>query len=519
MVITENRRILLNALATYGCSVYSMVLGLFSARWILKALGATDFGLFNVVGSIIIVIGFLNGLLGGSVGRYYAYAIGESSKFNPNERRDYLIRWFNAAFSIHAILPFILCAIGAPIGYYAIHNWLVIPPDRIIACDWVFGLSLILAFTNMVSVPYVALYRANQLIAELSIWGIVKATALFIGSYCLLYYSKDRLVFYSVLMTFIPVTIALCQIIRARFHFDCCRVKVDYLFNLKYIKQLFSFACWEFFSCGGDMIRSHGTAFLVNLNFGPSVNAAWGVSNQVSAQTVALSSAMIGALTPALTTAVGAGRYERMQRLAFVTSKYGAILILLFAVPLFIEMDMVLKLWLEKPPPHTGTLCRCILVALVFHKLGWGHHMAVLADGRVAPLQIALGIISSTTVILVWGMIRMGFGAFGIGLSFIISYTLLTIARVAYARYTIKLSIRYWMKMVAAPVIATAILACIAGYTMTCFLLQSVCRIFLIAGVAVGVVMLSSWYLACDKDDKEYLVHAFNKIKKRIVGS
>ena len=191
------------------------------------------------------------------------------------------------------------------------------------------------------------------------------------------------------------------------------------------------------------------------------------MSNQVSAQTVALSSAMIEGLTPALTTAVGAGRYERMQRLAFVTSKYGAILILLFAVPLFIEMDMVLKLWLETPPPHTGTLCRCILVALVFHKLGWGHHMAVLADGRVAPLQIALGIISSTTVILVWGMIRMGFGAFGIGLSFIINYAFLSIVRVAYARYTIKLSIRYWMKRVAMPVVLTSLLSYGAGYVVT----------------------------------------------------
>ena len=142
--------------------------------------------------------------------------------------------------------------------------------------------------------------------------------------------------------------------------------------------------------------------------------------------------------------------------------------------------------------------------------------MQMYSGCRVAPLQIALGIISSTTVILVWGMIRMGFGAFGIGLSFIISYTLLTIARVAYARYTIKLSIRYWMKRVAMPVISTMVLSFSAGYAVAYICPQSFLRIFLTTSTTIGVIIFSTWCMGCDEDEKSYFLSAFRKLQNRI---
>ena len=181
MRLTENRRIVLNTFATYGRSLVSLCFGLWTSRWVLQALGKDDFGLYGVVGGLIAFIVLLNNVMSNSVGRFYAYAIGETRNMAPDVAHDHVCRWFNTAFTVHATLPILLVVIGYPIGSYAIRHWLVIPIDRLETCLWVFRFSLIGAFVNMISVPYLAMYRAKQLIVELSVWGMVQTIFMFIG--------------------------------------------------------------------------------------------------------------------------------------------------------------------------------------------------------------------------------------------------------------------------------------------------------------------------------------------------
>ena len=510
--MTSNQRIILNFLATYGRSVYALLLGLFSTRWVLKALGRNDFGLFGVVGSIIVVIGFLNGILGGAVSRYYAFAIGEAKKIGEERGNEYITRWFNAAVSIHFIVPFVLCIIGYPVGIYAIRHWLVIPDGRVSACEVVFALSLSSAFVSMVAVPYISMYRAMQLIAELSLWGGLQTTCLFIGAYILMSLESDRLIVYAVMMTLVPGLITLLQICRARQSFGVCHIKLKYLFDRKYLAQLFSYSFWEIFASGGDVVRAQGTSFLINRNFGPSVNAAWSVSSQVSGHTTALSSALIGSLTPALTTAAGAGEKTRMANLAFATCKFGSFLILLFAIPLILEMDNVLALWLVEPPPYTSIVCRCILVALVLHKLGMGHHMAILANGKVAKLLMTTGFISAATILVVWCMIRMGLGALGIGLSFIISYGLLTVARVYWAKRQIGLSICHWIMRIVLPITFVSWCSYFIGKISMLLLEVSFLRICLTSGITLICTGVLGWFIVLDKQERSRVRDAIVKL-------
>lgn len=503
--MTRNQRIALNFLATYGRSVYALLLGLFSARWILGALGKSDFGLFGVVGSIIIVIGFLNGVLGGAVSRYYAYAIGEAKHMNGAEAREHMLRWFNAAVSIHTVVPLFLCLIGFPLGMYAIDHWLVIPEGRMFASKWVFVLSLCCAFVNMVSVPYISMYRARQLIAELSVWGLLQTTLVFIGAYLLRFVNSDRLIVYAALMTFVPAGIMIIQDIRARSQFDDCHIDFRFLFNKEYIWKLLSYSFWEIFSSGGDVVRAQGTAFLINRNFGTDVNASWAVAAQVSGQTTALSSAMIGALTPALTTSAGAGEKERMCKLTFATCRFGSFFILVFAIPLIIDMDYVLRLWLVSPPPYTVPLCRCMLVALVCHKLGIGHHMAILAHGRVAPLLMTTGIVSALTILIMWAFIRLGYGAIGIGLSFVISYSVLTMIRVLFAKYQLGLSLLSWIRDVLCPMIVVGVASCGFGILVLRIFHESFLRTVAISMATLIVSVGLGWFLMCNASERKHI--------------
>ena len=170
--MSPNRRIVLNALATYGQSLIRLLTGFFSVRWVLAALGQADFGLYCVVGSLITFIVFFNNILAGSISRYYAYSIGEGANKTQDAAREDLMRWFNTALSIHIAVPMVLLLVGYPVAEYAIRNWLNLPVGRIGACVWVFRIACVTAFIGMSAVPFLSMYTAKQYIAVRAGFGV-----------------------------------------------------------------------------------------------------------------------------------------------------------------------------------------------------------------------------------------------------------------------------------------------------------------------------------------------------------
>ncbi len=176
-MMSERKRIIVNTIATYGRSVLAVALGLFSTRWVLNGLGQSDFGLYGVVGGLIVFITYLNTSLSGSISRFFAYAIGECK---TGKSIELLVRWFNIALCIHISVPLIMVCIGYPVGVYVLESCLRIPADRMAACLMVFRFSLVSAFTGMVSVPFVAMFQAHQNILEMSLLGCAHTLVNFI---------------------------------------------------------------------------------------------------------------------------------------------------------------------------------------------------------------------------------------------------------------------------------------------------------------------------------------------------
>ena len=503
--MTENRRVILNTAATYGRNLLAMALGLFSSRWILGALGKADYGLFGVVGSVMTFVTLVSGVMGGAVSRYYAFSIGEARKRGGADGAENVTMWFNAALSVYIMLPILSVAIGYPIGYYAIRHWLVIPSERMEASIWIFNLSMISAFINMATLPYISMYRAYQYIAELSVWEILRTCLTFGLAYSLLYIDCDKLLYWAITTTIVGNLIPVIQSFRAWKGFGVCHFRKEYFCKWANIKKLLQFSFWEFFGIFGDSVRSNGTAFVINRYFGVTMNAAYSVSNTVTQHTTSLSNAMIGALSPAVTTAEGEGNRQRAISLSFCTCKFGSLFILFFAIPLIIEMDEVLRLWLVEPPLYTATYCRCILFALICHKLGWGHHMAIYATGRISIYQFTMGMISMLTIFLIWGLVASGLGAFGVGLSFIISYSALTVARVVFANKIAAMPVRYWVRKVALPVLETALIVSAVGYLATKIMPASFGRVCVTSTLCGIMSLIFGYCLVCNHEERNVL--------------
>lgn len=509
--MTSSQRIVLNTIATYTRSVIGAGLALFSSRWVLNALGQTDFGLFSVVGSIIVFITFLNTVLSGSAARHYAYAIGQGDLEQVN-------RWFNAALSIHIILAFGLVFVGWIIGEYAIADILTIPPDRIASCLIVFRISLISAFASMISVPFIAMLTAKQRIAELAIWNMLNSILTFSLALYLGFFSGNKLIFYAVGMVGIICIIQIIQILWALLSFKECRVRIERFFDKTLIKEIISFAGWNLIGSFGIILRNQGSAILLNIYFGPRVNAAYGIANQVTSQADQFAAAMIGAFMPEITASEGRGDRKRMLDLAQRASKFGTILVMLFAIPLIIEMDYILKLWLKNPPEYTGILCRLMLITFLIDRLSVGSMMAVNARGKVAAYQSTLGTCLVLTLPLVWFFFKLGFNPGSVGFAFIITITAISLGRVIWNCIMFGVSFMHWVKAVFSPCLMVAAITIAATSLFYLFLPVSFMRFACILSISLFTSLVTTWLVAINKEERNFILqnakHSFHKIRK-----
>ena len=428
----NGRRIFVNTLATYGRSVVGALLGLFTARWVLGALGSSDFGLYGVVGGVVFVFSFLTPVLSSSIGRFYAFSM---------ERPAELRQWFNTAVVLMAFLSVSLVLVAYPVCLYALEHWLVIPDGRLGAAIWVLRFSLLTASVSMVSAPYLMMFSAKQDIVEAATWQLIQSVLVFFFAISLSFMhvragcaGADWLVVYAGVMAGITVILAVVQIGRVRRKYAECALGGSLMCIRDHIRPLLVFVGWQLLGGFAWTIRSQGLVFLVNVLFGPSFNASYTISNQVSNQAAALSVSVGNAIAPALTTEEGVGRRASMLQLARFGTFLGVVLVMLFAVPIAVFINPILKLWLGTPPPGCATLCVAMLAVAVIRQFAGGSGMAILAHGKLGPWQVCDAVANVLALPVAYVCWKSGCGIASVGWAWVVSESVMSINKIVFAR-------------------------------------------------------------------------------------
>ena len=515
--MSPNRRIFLNIVATYGRSLYALILGLFTARWALQALGSVDYGLIGVIGSLTAFISYFNGILGSAIGRFYAISIGQEQIDNAKGLEDCRM-WFTTAMIIHTFIPVCLILIGYPIGEYAVRHWLTVPADRIVASVWVWRFVCITCMISMVSVPWNAMYSAKQYIAELTVYSFAASTL----NAAFVYYMvtnpgiwMTKYGLWQCLLGILPNTIIA---VRAFYLFPECRVLKRHLNCWRNIRQLWSYAGWNAWGALGAMLRMQGSMVVINMFFGPVVNAAAAIGSSISTHCISLSGGMINAFSPAIYNAWGAERMETARNLSYRACKFGALLILIFAVPLILEIHEVLVIWLETPPKFAGGFCVFVLVMNIIDRVASGQQILVNAKGKIALYQAFLGTSQVLTLPIAVGLIYLGVGPYAVGWSMVATMGFNALGRAWFARHLVNMSVRHWIRSVVIPILIITLLSAGIGYVPRFFMSASVWRV-LVTTVFVEVTLLPLvWFIALDCGERQYVGERFVKIVDRIKG-
>lgn len=498
----SSKRIILNTCATYGRSLFALLVGLFTARWVLLSLGEVDFGLFGVVGGLIALCAVFNALLTSATTRFFAVAIGEARNQDRESGEENCRRWFNVAVLAHGVLAVVLVSVGYPIGVWAIEHWLTIPSERIADCIWVFRFSCLTAFVNMVNVPFNGMFVAKQEIAEQSLYSSFQTVFMFLIAGYMILHPGDWLFGYAALMSANSMIPELVICLRACMKYRECRLDFRQMRDLARLRKMALFALCQAFTGIGFICCNQGMNILVNKVFGPVLNASMGVATKVQTHASALTAALGNAFQPAIAAAWGAGDAAKMRRLSLQVTKFGLFGALVFVMPLLVGIDGVLKLWLKDPPPHSSLLCACLLMAFVIEKFGYGHEMALNAVGRIALYQLCLGLSMILVPCLAVAGIWLGYGIASVGGALVLGCCVGVIVRICFGWRIAGMRLMTYLVNIPIKVAVVAAASFGLGRMASAMCRGAMVSLFLSMFVGAAVVLGGFLVLVLDAEDR-----------------
>ena len=484
--MTANKRIALNVVATYGRSLLGLFSGLFVSRWVLAALGSEAFGVYGVVGILLVIINLFSGLLSSSMSRYYAFEVGKMQVASDTERSIAEMKeWFNSSLLLQLIMIIVLTPIAYFAGEWAIDNYFNIPNDLQSTAHWVFYFALLTAAVSVISIPFRALFVAQQLIAELTLYEILVPIFRIGLAYWLLCIVGDRLFYHSFYTMALVVVPSVIIDIRALFIFPFCKIGLRKFARGDKVHNLLSFAGWQLFGWIGLTVRAQGCATIINKLLGVEYNATMTMSSTIEGNVGALSQALNGAFSPAVTNAAGASNRDQVYNLCLKTCKFGSFLCAILAIPLLFEIDYVIRIWLTVAPPALPQLGFIMLIGLIVSKLTGGMLAAILATGEIKLHEIGNGALFLLSLMISYISIAwFGLGILGIGVGYLVYEISIDMFRLYLWKKQLGYSLYDWFA-IQLRFIAVTLVVCVLAGIVRLVLPESFLRVIVISCVCL----------------------------------
>lgn len=380
----------------------TMAFTLLSTRWILEALGASDFGIYNLIAGIITMLSFLNTAMSVGTQRNLSFLLGKGEI-------EALKETFACSIQIHIGLGLIIFILLESVGIYYLNNALNIPQDRMLAANTILHIMSISMFITIAGVPYLASINSHEDMIVVAITNIFEAVWKFALALFLLSYTGDRLITYAILILVMTACTFLAMLFYSLRHYEETRISLLKKYSISRIKYLLNYSTWNVVGSLGLLIKGQGIAFLLNTFSSVVVNAAYGVAQQVNGQMSFFSNSVIRAFNPQIISSEGAGDHERMIRLSFMSCKISTTLLFLIIVPLMFNLDLILNLWLKNVPELSIEFTFLILVHSIIYQMYHGMELSIHASGHIKFFSVAACLLNILAIPISYILLKMEF--------------------------------------------------------------------------------------------------------------
>lgn len=399
----SNKRIVKNTLMLYIRMILIMFITLYTSRVVLEVLGIEDYGIYNIVGGLVVTFSLLTNSLSSVGARYITFHLG-SGDF------DKLKSVYSNTVNIQIYLSLVIIVVAESLGLWFLNSKLNIPENRMYAANWVYQFSVLTFVARLLTVPYNSMIIAHERMSIYAYISIVEVLMQLGIVYLLLFVKTDSLILYSSLTFGVSVFILVSYYLYCKRQFEeCC-------FSTRIEKALFkemaSFAGWNFIGMASGVLRNQGVDIIVNLFFGVTISAARGIANQVSTAITKFSQSFTTAINPQITKSYATGDYERLHFLIFQGSRFTYYLLFIISFPIIIEAPYILKLWLKDVPEYSVIFTRLQVILSLITCLSQTNITAMLATGDIKKYQIVVGLVSLLNFPLSYVFLKLGCSAF-----------------------------------------------------------------------------------------------------------
>ena len=395
----NTRRIAKNTLMLYVRMLVLMVVGLYTSRVVLNALGENDFGIYDVVGGVVAMFAIISGSLNSAISRFITFEMGKRDRTRLN-------KVYSTAVIIQLVLSLIVVAVAEPLGVWFIRNEMTIDPSRIPAAIWVLHFSLASFVINLMSVPQMASITAHEKMSAYAYIGLLDGFLRLGVAILISRSSSDRLVMYGALMMVSVLIVRIAYGIYCRMHFPECRLRI--VKDMGLVKEMFSFAGWNFIGVSSGVLRDQGGKILVNLFAGTAVNAARGVALQLNGAVQGFVTNFMTAVNPQITKSYASGNHGYMFYLISKSSRMSYYLLFILALPVLFNTEYIMNLWLKDVPAHSGFFVQLFLIYTLSESLSNPLVTAQLATGNIRNYQLVVGGLQLMNLPVSYLFLKMG---------------------------------------------------------------------------------------------------------------
>lgn len=490
---SNSKRIAKNTFVLYIRMLFLMAISLYTSRVVLLALGVDDYGIYNVVGGVVSMFTMISGSLSSAISRFITYELGKGTIGR-------LKIVFSSSVYIQLLLAVFFIIIAETLGLWFLNAKLVIPPDRMIAANWVYQLSIVTFAVNLISIPYNAAIIAHEEMSAFAYISVFEGVAKLLVAFAIVKATTDKLILYSVLIAIIAVIVRLIYGVYCKRKFEECTIQLKY--DSTVFKQIFSFAGWNIIGAASAVCRDQGGNIIINLFNGPAVNAARGVAMQVSAAVNGFVSNFQMALNPQITKNYAVGNMSYMLSLVFKGARFSYYILWLISLPVLVEADYILSLWLVEVPEHATLFLQLVIVFSLCESLSGPLMTSMYATGEVKNYQIVVGGLQLLNLPISYICLRAGFPVESVFIVSIILSLICMLARLIMLRPLINISPLLFMKEVWLNTILVTAISFIPTYIISSLLSESIASLIIIVLVSILLAGWSILFIGCQKEER-----------------
>ena len=480
----NGKRIARNTIYLYVRLIFTTLISLYTVRVVLNKLGAEDFGLYNVVGGIVTFLSIVSNALSSASQRFLAYDLGKSD-FKSYQRT------FSMLINLFAIFSVIALVLMEAIGPFYINHYLSVDSSRLSAAHSAFQFSLLTFVFSSMAIPYISSIIAHERMDAYAFITVIESILKLVIVYFLTIVDYDQLIVYCILLLIVQIMVTISYLLYNKYKIGNCNY--TRIWDISYFKRLSSYTGWNLFGSVTQVMNLQGQAIVINLFFGPMVNAAKAVADKINVGLMQLSSSFYSAISPQIIKSYSINNIDYMRTLVLNSTRLAYFLLLIFCVPLYVSISDILIFWIGDSVVNSETVkfCQATIIYVLVNCLDLPITMAVRATGDIRNYQIVIGFITLTFVPLCVIVYMLGCEAYVSMVLLSVIYFIALLVRIRFVRSIIRIDYKTFVMKVLIPIIITTMISFLLSIYLTTYIVSNlIVSLLLSLLITIGIIIL-----------------------------